>query len=201
MRRYERAAPATIERRTPARQAGSIEGDLVVPLAQALVSGILAGLLAGAIADILGASRPLMVGGLTGGIILAAIWALGLADRRALLWTVETVTRMDLDHDGAVGPPVQPPVTTVEVVDRERKRIQYLDLPLDDRQLEQLARRVLRPGGAFTRQAAAGIMTNDVYQVVIDRLLGGGLLHTRGDGVTTGVELTASGRAWLRHYV
>ena len=198
-RKYDAAVPAVVERRRPARS-GTLESDFVVPLAQSVVTGVLGAILTAVIAAVAGASRPAVVGAVVGGVVLAGVWLLALSDRRRLLWEIERVSNLDLDRDGQTGPPVRPPVTTVELVDRKRKRIRYLDLPLDDQQLEELAREVLKPGGKFNRQSVARVMSNDVYQIVIERLLDGGLLRTRGEGVTTGVELTPSGRAWLRRY-
>lgn len=202
-KRYETAeeiSVPTIERRKPATGPGSLESDVLVPLAQAGISGLVLGLLVGTVAALIGARQPVLIGAAVGALVLAGVWLLLLADRRQLLWTIERVTGRDLDGDHAIGRPTREPPVTLELVDRARRQMRYLELPLSDDQVAAIARRVLRPGGMFTRQALVGVVTNDVYQALIEKLLGAGLLRTRGGGVTTGVELTPSGRAWLRRY-
>lgn len=102
-------------------------------------------------------------------------------------------------------PPLTPlrrtPVT-IEVVDPGKRRIRYLDVDLSDDDLARLARAVLAPGAVFSRRALpAGLLSADQYQALTTRMLKAGLLAYRGRGPEAGVELTAAGRAWLRHYV
>ena len=97
--------------------------------------------------------------------------------------------------------PPRPPVT-VEVVDRQRRQVRYLDVDLSDDDLAALARAVLRPGATFSRRSLpAGLLSADQYGALVAAMLRAGLLAYRGRGPEAGVQLTAAGRAWLRHYV
>ena len=197
-RRFDASTPAVVERRRPARP-GSLESDLLVPLGQAAVSGVLVAGLAGGVAAWAGASRPLLTAVLAGGVVLCATWAVAMLDRRELLWQVERMIHTDLDRDGTVG---RPPVTTVEVVDPRNRQIRYVDVPLSDGQLEELARAVLRSGAVFSRRSLPeGLVNAEVYGDLVARLLPAGLLVQRGRGLEAGVELTAAGRSWLRRYL
>ena len=197
-RQYKSAVPL-VERRTPARPA-SVESDVLVPAIQAAISGLLAGLLAGIVGLVAGAERPATIGAVAGAVVLASTWALGLRDRRALLWAIERTIGADLDGDGDVGPPEREPVR-IEVVDRKRKAIRFLDVDLSDEQLAGLARTVLRPGGTFSRRALpSGLVSDEQYSALVAQLLAAGLLAHRGRGLEAGVELTAAGRSWLRRY-
>jgi hypothetical protein len=123
-----------------------------------------------------------------------------LAERRDLLWRRERVEGRDLDGDGIIG---QPTTTRVEVVDKRNGRIRYLNLPLDDDALERLARAAMIKRVDWSRRnlADAGALTEEAYSAVVGPMLAGGLLAYRGNGPTSGIELTATGRAFLRQYL
>ena len=96
---------------TPVRAPGFVS-DLVVPFGQSVVTG---GLLSGLVTFLVGLTdyegklTPLWFG--LALAIATVTWLLLLADTRKLLRTVETLTGLDLDRDGQVGPPVERIVT------------------------------------------------------------------------------------------
>ena len=204
-KRFENAealAAPLVERRTPATGPGTLQSDVIVPACQATITGGVTGILAGAVAAMTGARQAAAIGAAVGGLVLAGVWLLLLSDRRQLLWTTERVLHTDLDHDGAIGEPEPPPLTRLELVDRDRRQVRYVDLPLSDQQLEALARAVLRPGATFSRRSLPdGLLSPEVYSDLVARLLAAGLLVQRGRGLEAGVELTAAGRSWLRRYL
>lgn len=98
-------APLSEYERRKAQRAVSLETDVKVPLAQAVITagalGVMAGLLAWAFAW--SWRVPVVVMAL--GLAIAWLWRLRLVD--ALLWEVETVTGRDVNGDGRVGRPAR----------------------------------------------------------------------------------------------
>ena len=96
-----------VEAREPARPA-SFTGDLLVPLAQALVTGCVA---AGALialgleVGVAWGGAPLRAWAIAALLIVCASWLVLLGQTRRLLWKVETLTGLDLDGDGQRGKP------------------------------------------------------------------------------------------------
>jgi hypothetical protein len=92
----------------PARPA-AFGADLFVPIGQALVTGLLiGGLVAFLVARILpgwGGVLDLWLG--LGLAIAAGVWVLLLRESRALLWQSEKILGVDLNGDGAKGPPAE----------------------------------------------------------------------------------------------
>ena len=109
------SAGAEYERRRPARDA-TFESDVAVPGIQALVSGLIAGLGGGGLAAALGSPRFLLIGLGIGAGAMGLAWFTLLREQRRLLWEVETITGVDWDQDGQVGPP-EPPTVRVEIVE------------------------------------------------------------------------------------
>lgn len=202
-RKYENAAAVPVprlERRTPAAGPGSLERDVVVPLAQSVITGLVVAVLAGLLATWAGAARPVLIGSAAGALVLAAVWGALLLVHTSTLWVIESVLHTDLDRNGAIGAPREP--VTVEVVDRHQNRICYVSVPLSDEQLEALARAVLAPGAVFSRRALPeGLVSADQYGELVATLARAGLLTARGAGPEAGFALTPAGRSWLRRYL
>jgi hypothetical protein len=203
----EAGAAPIIYRHVPARRdVSSTEEQVLIPALQAvLLAGSWA--LLGAVVAIFVAIRA-HIGLLTalaasGGLFLALFALLVtnfISERRRLLWGLERLTRVDLDQDGTIGPPDKQSVT-VELVDRARKSIRYVDLPLNDDELAVIARAVLAEGVEWSRRSLEAAGFRGDYSAILDPLLEAGLLAHRGRGKTAGVELTGSGRAFLRQYL
>ena len=176
------------ERRQPART-GEITGDLVLPMAQAIVSGVAAA----AITMILADWRAALVVGV---MATGAVWALLLMETRKSLWTVETKIGKDLDHDGYIGKPEPAPVVRVDLVDDKpsRGRFRFLELPLSEAQLVGVAR-ALENGKPFSREGMRRIITQTEYRRLCDVMAKGGLLARLPGNRTV---LTGSGRAMFR---
>jgi hypothetical protein len=140
-----------------------------------------------------------LIAGLLGFAVsgLLLVW-----DNRRLVWHAEGLMRVDLDRDGVVGRPLmqtERKVVTLEL--KEGKRLRYIDLPLTEDEIAQMARAVKRSGVFSRRAMPEGLMTTETYQDVKDRLLAAGLLRERGAGPSAGVELTKSGEWWIGRYM
>lgn len=144
----------------------------------------------------------LLLGFASAGLFL--VW-----DDRRIIWHAEGLLHVDIDDDGAIGEP-EPAMrfdrgsTRIEITERDQggnvKRMQYIRLPLSDYQIERLAEAVLPDGAIFSRRALEGLMSSETYTEVMNKMLDAGLLRQCGTGLPAGVELTGSGRAWLRKW-
>ena len=98
-------APMTYtETRTPAARPQSLESEVWLPGLQALLTAGAVGLAVGLLAWVFQWSWRVPVGILAASVAGAWLWRLRVADR--LLWTLETWTGEDLNHDHQVGKPV-----------------------------------------------------------------------------------------------
>jgi len=184
--------PYRVKRRIPSHGA-TLEGDVLVPFLQSLVTGAIGALLGYAVAD-----RPLV----GFGVGFALCWLISLVQSRALLWTLEETWHRDIDRDGVVGLPELPPVrhtVRVEMVDGAGRSRQYVDLPAPPEAIAELAR------GALAGQSLAeGEWTGagrpfsvDQYREVRAELLRRGLVAWRNPRARNqGLELTGVGR-WV----
>jgi hypothetical protein len=116
---------------------------------------------------------------------------------------LERITGQDLDGDGETGRPTPPPTTTrMELVDRSRG-IRWVDVPLNDQELEELARAVLVRRLPLSRRQLSedGVLPEEAYGDVLAAFLDGGLAELKGRTRNAGIRLTGSGRAFLRQYL
>jgi hypothetical protein len=202
-------AGATYEKRRPTR-AASVASDVTVPAAQSAISGAIVGVIAGSGAALCGAGwHSLWWGAGAGALGVGLAWLVILREHRAALWEVERIIGRDLDRDGHVGQPVptkRQPVQ-VEVVERDHrgrlKRMQWLKLPptVTDDHLQAIAHAVLIDGQDFSRRKLQDAMSVEAYGLLADAMLKGGLLRYKGKTQNAGVELTSSGRAFLRQFL
>ncbi len=196
--------PAYVERRTPQR--ATIDGDVLVPLLQALSLGFALGLAAGTLVLLLGGPMADLRGGelwswagrIAGGaaaVTLAVALVRFIAEHRALLWQIESMTGRDLDGDGEIGEPET--VVRVELVDKAAKQVRYVDLPLSDDKVRDVARACLRLGAAFSRPALCDDMhalSQAEYHKLAGAMVDAGLAR---DLPGNKRELTGAGRAVL----
>jgi hypothetical protein len=200
------AAGAEYERKRPVRDA-SLESDVFTPSLQALISGVAGGVCLGALAAIFHWDRPFVIGLASGTGVMGLTWFVLLREHRDLLWEVERITGTDLDRDGAVGEPVavdtepEPRITRVEVTERKKGRIRYVDVPLSDGELERMARAVLVAKESFSQRGLGNILSQDQYSETYQAMLDGGLLRYKGKSARSGVELTGAGKAFLEQYL
>ena len=144
---------------------------------------------------------PVLTALIAGLLGFAVSGLLLVVDNRRLVWHAEGLMRVDLDRDGVVGRPLmqaERQLVTLEL--KDGKRLRYVDLPLTEDEISQMARAVKRSGVFSRRAMPEGLMSTEVYQEVKDRLLAAGLLRERGAGPSAGVELTGSGRACIGRY-
>lgn len=183
---------------------GFVNG-VIVPLVQALVTGALvAGLVVFGLNEVL----PHIVGDawtLWCWLTLAiagVVWPLLLWDTRRLLWGVERMLGLDLDHDGHHGNP-QRTVLTVEVQAGQTKRYvdtDWLDVEID--QLVTFARGVL--GGMSLAEASWGGVFGSVpaYKQFRARMTEAGMLRlVNPQAPSQGFEATPAGRALCERIV
>lgn len=206
-RTYRRGDTVTvgseIERRRPARGA-SIESDVAVPGLQAAISGLLSGVAVLALALGFGWDSPLRIAAAVAIAVTILTWIGLLSAHRRLLWELEEIRNRDIDGDGEIGrpePPQPEPITRVEVIDEGGHRIRWFDVPLEDRDLERLARALLVERRALARRHLDDIIAEDQYTDVLDALIEGDAVRLKGKSRQAGVELTAVGRAFLRQYL
>ncbi len=195
-----------VERREPS-SSSTVESEVIVPLAQSSITGLVLGLvwLTGSILwhriDLAPYALIITI------VTMAVVWLMLLREHRSLLWKLETITRTDLDGDRFVGRPTADPdpmpITTVEIVDQAQGRIRYVDLPITDEVLELLARAVLMSGQPFSRRNLhdAGVLHSEQYGPVSTAMIAAGLVRYKGNGPNTGMDLTPSGRSFLRQYL
>lgn len=193
------SAPGTFyaERRRPARPA-NIESDVLVPALQAgLVAGGVAvlALYAALAYGLLSWHAACAVGVLAGGMWFAGALFWG----RQLLWIVESVSNLDIDHDGAVGKPPAPAPTTL-VVSLEKGRQQFLaELGgIEAARLHEFARQVAagRSLAVNSWTGSGGLFTRSEYDLLMGELERAGLV-IKGPG-SSGRVLTDSGREAMR---
>jgi hypothetical protein len=145
---------------------------------------------------------PFAVAVALGGLAFAVAVVLLVLDHRRLIWAAEAALGVDLDQDHVVGKPEPEPVR-LELVSDDGRRLRYATIPMTEGEIQELARAVLRRGVAFSRRRldAAGVLSPERYSEVKDALLRAGLIRLAGETENAGLELTASGRAFLRAYV
>ncbi len=82
----------------------NLQADVAVPIAQAVFSGFVGALLGGTLSMFVDWDIwRMMLGGFVLGI--TSIWSINLWQSHRLLWTIEKVTRLDLDNDQKIGQP------------------------------------------------------------------------------------------------
>jgi len=184
---------------TPAR-APTPSGDVLVPLAQSLITGAVVCLATGAVAYMQRWSVyvPLGIGAAT----FTASWLWLLADHRSLLRVTETV------QGGNDRPPItdnQPaPAMRLEVVEHHAPNsdtMRFLDLPCDDEVFRPIARGV-RAGHPFSEREWAGPsrpLSGPKFRTLQDKLLAAGYMRWNSQADhRQGVALTRKGAELFR---
>lgn len=174
-------------------RAATLEGDVAVPVCQAVFSGILAGVPAAAVSMALEGpwwAGPAVLAGVTAGV-----WAVLLYDHRQLL----RIRLKDITLP-AVRAAV-PSEVRVEVTDREARSMRYVDLPVGDDILQAVAVAVLGGQRPFSRRGLSGVVSEGDFNRLSGAMMEGGLARYRDGKPQAGIELTGSGRAVLRHYL
>jgi hypothetical protein len=134
------AAPAALyegydyEKRQPAREP-SLQGDVLVPAAQSLLTGLALAAPAAALMGLLGyeANTAIFTGGGVGLLGATGMWLLKMDAHSQLLWMVEKITGRDIDGDDAVGAPerrVEPEPVRIESV-QEKSPGKFIGVNID----------------------------------------------------------------------
>ena len=180
MKRYGGATPwlqpsqqaqelAEVESATPARAADLVP-DLLVPLAQALVTGAF---LAGLVVFVLAEISPrfdgdlLRVWGFSALAISTVTWLILLGQTRRLLWAYEQWTGRDLDGNGKIGKPPER-IVIINAGQGQREAAQQDEAA----QLSQFARFVAAlPARGTALRAWEAELGRDTYNEYRDALI------------------------------
>lgn len=204
------ASGAVYERSKPIRPA-RLESDVWVPALQSVISGAVGALVIGCGSALAGAGwRSFLWAGIGGAGCLGLAWAVILGEHRKALVAVERLVGRDLNGDGFVGRPAQAaprePLRVEVTETNERghlRRVRYVALPanITDQDLHRVACAVLQDGKPFSKRGLGGVLNPEKYSGVYRPMLRGGMIrYTNGVSAGAGVELTASGRSFLRQY-
>ncbi len=200
------APGSSYQRKRPARTA-SIESDVIVPGLQATITGILAGGIVAGVA-IMRRSEFAAVIGLIG---CAAIWGIAwlwlLHEHRQLLWEVESIIGADLNGDGQVGQPPQPPTTVrVDITNKPsttEEHLNFFELPIDRSKMSAIARSILG-GVPFSESELVGnhkLLSGPKFRELQDVLVDRGMLRWRNDdNHRQGVMVTRGGLAMFQAF-
>ena len=140
---------------------------------------------------------PLVVAGF---VTLAVMvwWLLALA-RDQLLWTVETITGIDVNQDGVVGEPKR---ISIEVANPDNRSLKYLHLPVEEKALRQLCVGLIVQQRPFSEAEWTGRgrpFSRAQFRDIRARLLEANVITWKdARHKTQGVEFTAWGRTVMR---
>jgi hypothetical protein len=142
--------PPPIDTKEPAREAAFVS-DVIVPLAQAVITGALFGsVLAVGIAASGAPDKAMAAWAVSFALVTLLSWLALLVQTRRILWGIEKKLGIDLDKDGHKGKPPEDP-TTIEVVIRREGGGERIVPPgwlgLNDPQLLALADDLYRGRG------------------------------------------------------
>lgn len=184
--------------RTTPHRAATRESDVAVPLQQAAIT---AGVITlPAVVLTVASGWPIHVPLVVGAASFTMSWFWLLRDSRSLLRITERIVNRDIDGDGRIGDePAESKPVRVEV--REQREggmtMRFLDMPIDEAQLQTFARGLLS-GQPFSERAWAGdgkpFSQND-FAALRDKLIETGYARWKGGERRMGAELTAKGRA------
>lgn len=186
---------ASISTRQPTHQQ-TRESDVTVPLLQAGVTALMVGVAVGLLAWAL--AWPWQAPIATMGLTLAWAWFWRLRKSDGLLWTVETMTGRDVNHDGAIGRPQVGFTLTNPAAARSTVAHDNQQAAEDaERQQLQAFYDVCLLKGCSERthgvKAGSGAL-RDAYIAHRDALLALGLAGWRGSGGNAGWTLTVRDR-------
>lgn len=194
----------------PARTAAVYRADglaerVIVPALKGAVTGIVCGLLSGLL---IGAfeikinvwwTMPIV----TLSVFLAVFW--GSSNRGQ--WLIERISGADLNGDGVIGMPEQPPAlpekVRVEVIQDEGRRGDFIDLPASAEKLKALANGIVNQNRQFALSLWVGnhgIFSRSEFENLRAVMLERGLARWKNDkSQNQGVELTRQGLAVMRY--
>lgn len=199
------------EKRQPAREP-SLQGDVLVPAAQSLLTGLALGIPSSAVMGMLGydTATSLATGAIIGLSAISVTWLIKMDAHSRLLWLVESVTGRDIDGDGETGEPE--PVAKADPVRLEvvsepapgKFSGLNIDLPVGvDRGLfAHWAAMVVNNGVSTGRTHWTGAgrpFSRELYDKFLIALETAGIIHDYGDG--RGRVLTTGGKHSLQRFL
>jgi hypothetical protein len=199
------------EKRQPAREP-SLQGDVLVPAAQSLLTGLALGIPSAAVMGMLGydTTAALATGAAVGLSAISVTWLIKMDAHSRLLWLVESVTGRDIDGDDEVGEPepvARPEPVRLEVVNEDapgKFAGLNIDLPVGvDRGLfAHWAAMVVNngmPTGRTHWTGAGRPFSRELYDRFLVALETAGIIHDYGDG--KGRVLTTGGKHSLKRFL
>lgn len=199
------------EKRQPAREP-SLQGDVLVPAAQSLLTGLAIGVPSAAVMGMLGydTGASLATGAAIGLTAISVTWLIKMDAHSRLLWLVESVTGRDIDGDGETGEPepvARPEPVRLEVV-KEAAPGKFagmnIDLPegVDRGLFAHWAAMVVNNGMSTGRTHWTGAgrpFSRELYDRFLVALETAGIIHDYGDG--KGRVLTTGGKHSLKRFL
>ncbi len=191
--------PDRLERREYAWRSASLESEFAVPLCAAVGCGVCTALLAGSVAYL--GARPYTVTAVVltfSSVSTVALWRF-ISRQLDSLWTIEeytTETAAPPRKQRHYTPPKEVQIEVAEMQHGRLAHMKFLDLPISDHQLQQLAIHVVANEKAFSRRSLCPqILSRGEYETVRAKLHHAGFLRQIDNKGT--VELTTAGRKML----
>ena len=132
--------------------------------------------------------------------IQSLAWLLLLWRWLGLTAPLERLTRLDINHDGHIGPA---PVVRVEVKSEDGKSMQFADLPTTKAKMTDFARGVLAGTPISERHwsGAGALFSQNEFRTIRDIFLARGWLRwSNPEYPQQGAELSPAGKAVLRQF-
>lgn len=188
-------------REAPAGHVGTLEPEVYVPAARALLLGLAWGLVVSIVVGgiVVALRGPWYVAPLAGMATVAGVNAAYLTRdfefRRELQWAIEEITRRDLNKDGQIGKPVTVRVELERQVESGRQ-MQFLDLDVEPDKVRTFAQSVLAGRSLAVAEwtGTGGLFSRGQFERLRGDLLERGLVRWVGKGKGQGVMLTPAGK-------
>ncbi len=179
-----------------------LEGGVLVPGLQALLTGFVCGLAALAVTAWFGLPW-LAIGGTVFAVTMAGAW---LSYRGRWQWLLERILGADLNGDGTIGQPLplpapKPENIRIELVQNAGHEVEYIDLPFPEK-LPLLASGLLEGKRQFSLTAWTGdgqLFSRAEFETLRTELLKRKLAEWKNpEAPAQGIKLTPAGRAIFR---
>ena len=172
---------------------------LLIPATQAMISGIFLGLAAGVL------WRDIWAFVIAWALVQAGCWLILLGRWLGAVGRVERLLGIDLNNDGYIGDPepYEPEPVRIELIQDSGRRCQFVDLPVSENQLIQLATGI-QSGASFSEGQFTGSgapFSRSEFRSLRDIFLRRDWLAWRNErSKNQGLEFTRAGSAVMRYY-
>lgn len=179
---------------------------LLIPGLQAFVTGVVVALPVGLVAALVDFPSPWQIGLVTWALTQALVWAGLLLRWMDIVSALENFLQKDLNGDGFIGdeePQRETPTVRVEYVENQGRHVEYVDLPVDEEKLIDLASGVLAglPFAESQWSGAGALLSRSQFRALRDEFMRRGWLEwINPDARAQGVQFTRQGGAVIRHF-